>query len=1100
MIGDIDLSKKPQKIELFLTKPDRTVIAKLKEAYGTKQTVKLGNVNELTFTIPYTVEVGHENVENPNIELLRDRYFIKAVVGKVEDWYIITSIEESMDDSNEAKNITAYSLPYEMTSKMIRGTKLISVNIDTALNGGRVLDEEGDYFDFDGLLASTKWKLGYVDSKFAVMFRTYDFSSSTTILDALFKVAETTMSIIVWDTVNRKINFHDPLNYGNDRGLSLNYGRYLKSLKLTKKGDEMTTVFKVFGENDISIQDVNITGQNYLEDYSFFLYPFKRDDNRNVIQHSYYMTDALCHALLDFNAFVESKAGQFNALYNNSVTYKTQMRIKDNELNGIKDNLDIAKNNIDLAASKGESTAQYVAQRDSYQAQYNAKMGEITTLQGQIDNTASQIQTLRSSMQYSKFFTPTLLDELKDYQIVKEYTNTNVSNVATQELMDLAKKEFEYLKTPQVTLSIDIVNFLDIVEAQRDWDKLVLGDIINVHYGHMNVNVTAKIIEYSIDHEQSSITITIANVKDILTDEQKLIKMLYNSSSASTTLDMSKSKWDSISATRSTVDQIINNTWDANKRIIEAGINNSVSISQRGIMITNPDDPNNYLIAQNGILAITNDRGNTWKNAITKDGIVAERLFGKLIAGVNLTIDASDSSGQKLFTVDGNGVTITGTKLTILGGLPQEQIDPAFVDSISHAIDDLQTDVENMLSDGQLTAIEANVLIRDLAQIKSESQDLISIAVILGITSEKDAYNNAVNDLDRFLTDNFIGKPEYPIEISPSQRIEIKNRMSSVQNSKSILINQIAAVREQRAKDASVGLGRNYNGVVIDAQNGLVITTGDNSIRTKLNATEGFKFQKNIGGTWTDQLFYDALSGNLTMLGVINAKDFLIGGSSVLTQGGTKLNGQYIDSITTGQLTVTTKLGDEAINSAGVWNGKTTYLTPSGIYTGTLTANQINAINGISLGANATIDWSYMNSDPKVSTAQSTANGAQSTANSALTAAQQIVAGTYTGGSFISGKIIYAPDLRGGSITSNTSINVGTDVNVGNNITMRSDVNPSGDKAIVFYGKGDITFRNSGVTFGANQSLNFSTSLLYWNGDILATQSWVNSNVYAKFG
>ncbi|ANY68757.1 hypothetical protein BBD42_21525 [Paenibacillus sp. BIHB 4019] len=62
----------------------------------------------------------------------------------------------------------------------------------------------------------------------------------------------------------------------------------------------------------------------------------------------------------------------------------------------------------------------------------------------------------------------------------------------------------------------------------------------------------------------------------------------------------------------------------------------------------------------------------------TKNMIIGERVFGKLLAGTNLEIDASDVNGQRTFTVDGNGVTIQGDKLTVTGGIPANQLDPAY--------------------------------------------------------------------------------------------------------------------------------------------------------------------------------------------------------------------------------------------------------------------------------------------------------------------------------------------------------------------------------------------------------------------------------------
>jgi phage minor structural protein len=164
------------------------------------------------------------------------------------------------------------------------------------------------------------------------------------------------------------------------------------------------------------------------------------------------------------------------------------------------------------------------------------------------------------------------------------------------------------------------------------------------------------------------------------------------------------------------------------------------------------------------------------------------------------------------------------------------------------------------------------------------------------------------------------------------------------------------------------------------------------------------------------------------------------------------------------------KIADGLLQSAANWNGKTTLLTGSGIYTGTLTTNQLIAgsakitsaliesikanqidvtggkitasqfeIKGTSVsngsqttfavdsGGNVTvagnitmlgghISWGSINSDPVATNAQSVANGAQSTANGAVSIAQAIANGTYSGGTFISGSQIYSPTVTGGII------------------------------------------------------------------------------------
>ncbi len=85
-----------------------------------------------------------------------------------------------------------------------------------------------------------------------------------------------------------------------------------------------------------------------------------------------------------------------------------------------------------------------------------------------------------------------------------------------------------------------------------------------------------------------------------------------------------------------------------------AGYNQQIEINERGITVKDLTDPLSWLVIQNGFLAITNDNGNSWKHAISKDGIFGERIFGKIISGVNLIIE--DESG--VWLTQGSRTTI----------------------------------------------------------------------------------------------------------------------------------------------------------------------------------------------------------------------------------------------------------------------------------------------------------------------------------------------------------------------------------------------------------------------------------------------------------
>lgn len=337
MLGDIDLKKKPVKPQIFLAKPNRTIIAKLTEAHDIVFNKRLGSLNELTFSVPYEVDINHEFVRNRHVDMLRHRYLLKLVLGKYEEWFIIDKPKDSMTDEGDVKQITAFSLGFELNDKMIRAYKEDSKNASQAL-----LDA----------LKYTLWNLGSIDAQFDVKFRSFDVSSKT-VLDFVYEIAETFNALILWDTQNRRIHFYNHELIGNNRGLKLSYGKYLKSLDREIQPDEMTTRLKVFGKDNLSIQRVNPTGTDYIENFGYFMYPFMRDDHKNVLSHSDYMTDELCHAILDYTKLIEDNKTTFSIYLKELEDIQKVLSIEQQKLITLQTELQKIEDNIFVSDKAG---------------------------------------------------------------------------------------------------------------------------------------------------------------------------------------------------------------------------------------------------------------------------------------------------------------------------------------------------------------------------------------------------------------------------------------------------------------------------------------------------------------------------------------------------------------------------------------------------------------------------------------------------------------------------------------------------------------------------------------------------------------------------
>jgi hypothetical protein len=266
-------------------------------------------------------------------------------------------------------------------------------------------------------LSFTNWSAGTIDEKIVSKYRSFDVTE-TTVLDFLFTIADTFGVLLVFDSENKKVNLVHPDNYKINRGFKIAYGQYLKSLTRDSNSDDMTTQLIVSGKDGLSIQRINPTGANYIESFSYFMYPFERDADRNVIQSSDFMSDDLCHAILDYEALVESKKGDFSSLLDQLDTKQTTKTTKTTELATLNTDLQIILDSIEVNKAANQDYSTLITQRDAKQTEVNNKQAEINSVQTDIDNLYASIDSIKSQLSIPNNFTPALIQERNDYIII----------------------------------------------------------------------------------------------------------------------------------------------------------------------------------------------------------------------------------------------------------------------------------------------------------------------------------------------------------------------------------------------------------------------------------------------------------------------------------------------------------------------------------------------------------------------------------------------------------------------------------------------------------------------------------------------------------
>lgn len=769
-------SENYNKPKFWLAKPNKEIVSRLKEIdVSSNLKVEFGKVNELNFTLPFYIEKNRETIENPHVELLKNKYLIKMNFRDNTEWFIIEQLRNNVEDEKSTE-VTAYSLQYELNYKKIYEIDETSILPDAI---------------FKLLLDSTGWKLGEIDSVLASKHRSYNISNTST-LDGLYQVAETLNGILSFDTNTQTVSVYAEDTTSEFSGLVLNDKNYIESLADDYNSESIVTRLYPIGSEGLTINTVNPTGTTYLENFSYYLYPFKRDANKNILQRSLYMSDSLAHAILDYQEKIDSIKDAITTASQSKNQLSTQLFALESELTTRENDLDIVNDRLDIMKANGEyyyreftanefirnnfRAGKYFVQfktnigtasikLDGYtyavtdqwksvrvtrveadytefslqsdglngnriylyfaripesettwtdanlQERYNDFNWEsrvesqktlIESKKNEIKALDAQLTTLREGISLEANFTPEQLKERDRFINVEYWIEEN--HVDAKELYEDAVKQFDKLNSPSRSMTMSIFNFLNSLEDKRNWEKLKIGSKLYVKYNMFDISSEAILVGIDYDFAENTIGLSISDTKDLMTDEEKLVQTIYKTSSSANSLALKKYIYDDNTKTTTALAELLAQTWDANQRRITAGVNESIEIGKRGIIIRNPNYPNDILVAQAGVLAISSDNGKTFKNALTTQGLVAELIFGRVILGEKLwieddkgvitlqsgLIEIKDTNGSVRVKLgqygEGQyGLQIYGGALKILGGLPEDQLDPAVSDKWNKA-------------------------------------------------------------------------------------------------------------------------------------------------------------------------------------------------------------------------------------------------------------------------------------------------------------------------------------------------------------------------------------------------------------------------------
>lgn len=473
-------------------------------------------VSELSFTV--SKYYGEDNKLNILYNELKTERFIYL---DEDECYVIKSISEQ---NEKIKTVTAYSREKKLF-KITAEFEDISITLKTPY-----ADIEG-CFSLDELLYdATGWHIGYVSPK--VLYK-----SNETILNNITKETEATLTteeklryqesvstnwydyinndiseqfecFPVFNSYDKTIDLYSDEELGNDPNLILSYDNYLKSIECVSDTEDIITKLTLSGNDDLTISEVNPSGDTYVENFSYFI-------------ESKEMSDDLITALELYYKMVKIRAVEWNRLREEKAEKESVMTAKKTELLLVYSTI----KSVEFAISQSSDEAFNSKQQERLvelndkkvllERDINLLNTEINLLQESIENINKLCKKKYATDENGRLiFNEQLLNELKDFIYQDTYSNDSITEALT--LMQIGERQLSEKCYPKKTWSVDSINFIErLIDNgfRQHWNgELGLGDMI-ILKGNESIEII-YLIGYTQKFDDKTIQLELSNKKE----------------------------------------------------------------------------------------------------------------------------------------------------------------------------------------------------------------------------------------------------------------------------------------------------------------------------------------------------------------------------------------------------------------------------------------------------------------------------------------------------------------------------------------------------------------------------------------------------------
>ncbi len=1061
-------------VELY--SQDETLLGILGDAYNVTVKLNYNDVSEINFTLPCT---------SPFYNIIRGFMYIAIpVFGK----FVLINPKRTSDGKRDVLECIAYSREYELNHVQFYvpdGTYNLYNPFDstTTLTAMLLQSMEG-------------WSLGSVDTSLYNRYRTFD-ANTTGLYDFMMNVAQAAYGIcFVFDNVNRRFHIYDATKVKDTVPVYLSLDNLIKNIEVQEVTEDVVTCLDVHGADGVDIRSANPIGNNKMYNLDYY---FSQPDANVTLKNKWNSWSANLNYYQDLyydisvsrnmsKAKYLSESAKLVELRSELVSYQiVRSTIIEGIAAGVKSDSDLSEITSSVTSKENEITLQEEA---------------LTNYSTEYENFTSQLKDINNATALSMFFSSSELLLLRNY--IKETTFQDSTFVSTSTQSYNSPSTTKKLESGQISISNSVV-------VQSAYSGNTIYDITggNISVSGSDLSVLATIIHGTIQYDTATSKYVLsAYLSETESQSETYPSGTITSNGVASGLS-SLSSGLSFSISSANV-YFTSSTTEYQTQFVEKELYDFASQTLKKL-----SEPS-YTFEIDSLNFIFSKDFEPFKNSLQLgSSIYLEIEDGYVINPILLSVELDFENPESLKLTFSNKFRRSDKEFRILDVINEMSYNTKSVDFNKYNYADfVSSGAESQIKKFMTSALDAS-----LNAIKSGA----NMGVYMdgsglhlckynsnGVGYEPEQIhminNNIVFTPDNLQSVNIALGKFYDKNAGECWGIVAPNIVGTM------LAGQSCIIESEKQYGGIAQLKVDGNGVQLNNAKLTLTTDGVTKTQCVLEPSVGlaiglyplFDTNPDTGELTLRQdqakLYFDNTSGNLVLKGKVYATDGEFTGKVTATSGtfngvvnassgifkGTVQASQYLDSSGASMFN-NNKFNSDYLNLKGInvtnQSGSSTFSISS---TGTVNINGNIVMNG------GSINWASVGSDPKIQTAQSTANDAYNRANTANTNAQNAqssansayneavnaynslidlangtsnISSTFISGRMIQSPEIYGANIYGGQITSETTINVGTDVFIGDNLyMMNSGWGNTG--SINFGGMGTLQLERSSSGFG----------------------------------